>query len=56
MIEEWYSVSIYFVVVFDNNLNVTLCSLLVGGVFRCPNILSFSRFITVKFCHRLFYS
>ncbi len=32
MIEEWYAVNIYFLVVFDINLDVTLCSLLAGGV------------------------
>ncbi len=35
-----YSVNIYFLVVFDINLDVTLCSLLAGGVFRCPSGLS----------------
>ena len=39
MIEEQYSVNIYFLVVFDINLDVTLCSLLAGGV-RCPSGLS----------------
>ncbi len=35
MIEEQYSVNIYFlVVVFDINLGVTSCSLLAGGVIR----------------------
>ncbi len=29
-----------FLVVFDINLDVTLCSLLAGGVFRCPSSLS----------------
>ena len=34
MIEEGYSVNVYFPVVFDINLEVTLCSLLlVGGGF-----------------------
>ncbi len=39
MIEERYSVNIYFQVVFDINLDVTLgtCSLWAGGVFRCPS-------------------
>ncbi len=40
MIDEWYSVNIYFLVVFDINLDVTLCSLLAGGVFCCPSGLS----------------
>ncbi len=41
MIEEQYSVNIYFIVVaFDINLSVTSCSLLAGGVFRCPSGLS----------------
>ncbi len=38
MIEGQYSVNIYFIVVaFDINLGVTSCSLLAGGVFRCPS-------------------
>ena len=40
MIEERYSVNIYFLVVFDIHLDVTLCSLLAGGVSRCPIGLS----------------
>ena len=42
VIEDRYSVNIYFLVVFDINLDVTLCSLLAGGVFRCPSSLSCS--------------
>ena len=41
MIEERYSVNIYFLVVFDINLDVTLCSLLEGGVLRCTSGLSY---------------
>ncbi len=40
MIEERYSVNVYLQVVLDINLDVTLCSLLVGGVFHCPSGLS----------------
>ncbi len=41
MIEEQYSVNIYFiVVVFDINFGVTFCSLLAGGVFHRPGGLS----------------
>ncbi len=41
VIEEQYSVNIYFIVVtFDINLGATSCSLLAGGVFRCPSGLS----------------
>ena len=40
VMEEWYSANIYLLVVFDINLDVTLCSLLAGGVFRCPSGLS----------------
>ena len=41
--EEQYSVNIYFivhVVAFDINLGATSCSLVAGGVFRCPSGLS----------------
>ena len=39
--EEQYSVNIYFIAVaFDINLGVISCSLLAGGVFRCPSGLS----------------
>ncbi len=31
MIEDQYSVNLYFLVVFDINLDVTLCSLLAAG-------------------------
>ncbi len=33
MIEDQYSVNIYFLAVFDINLDVTLCSLLAVGSF-----------------------
>ncbi len=38
LIEEQYSVNIYFIVVaFDVNLGAISCSLLAGGGFRCPS-------------------
>ncbi len=40
VIEERCSVNIYFLVEFDINLDITLCSLLAGGVLRCPSGLS----------------
>ena len=40
MIEEGYSVNIYFLLVFDINLDVTLCTLLPGKVFHCASGLS----------------
>ena len=40
MIEERYSVNIHFLVVFDINLDVTIYSLLAGGVFCCPSGLA----------------
>ncbi len=36
MIEDQYSVNIYFLVVFDINLDVTLCSLLAAGFSAVP--------------------
>ncbi len=36
MIEDQYSVNIYFLVVFDINLDVTLCSLLAAGLSAVP--------------------
>ncbi len=53
MIEEWYSVNIYFLVAFDTiNLDVTLCSLLAVGVFHCPSSLSNSIFHSKEHCHK----
>ena len=40
MTEDQYSVNIYFLIVFDINLDGTLCSLLAGGFFRYPSGLS----------------
>ncbi len=40
MVEEGYSVNIYFLVVFDINLDIILCSLLAGRFFCCPCSLS----------------
>ncbi len=49
MIEEQYTVNIYFIVVaFDINLGVTSCSLLAGGVLRCPSGLSCSNYFRVR--------
>ena len=36
MIEDQYSVNIYFLAVFDINLDVTLCSLLAAGFSAVP--------------------
>ena len=41
VIEELYSVNIYFAVVFDINLDVTSRSLLAGRVFHCSSGLNF---------------
>ncbi len=38
VIEECYSVNIYFLVVFDINLDVTLCSLLAAGFSAVPAV------------------
>ena len=38
MIEDQYSVNIYFLVVFDINLDVTLCSLLAAGFSAVPAV------------------
>ncbi len=38
MIEDQYSVNLYFLVVFDINLDVTLCSLLVAGFSAVPAV------------------
>ena len=37
VIEEWYSENVYFPVVFDNDLDVKLYHLLVGGFFPRPS-------------------
>ncbi len=50
MIEKRYSVNIYLLVVFDINLDATLCSLLAGGVFRCSSGLSCFILILCLFC------
>ncbi len=50
MIEERYSVNIYFLVVFEIDLDVTLCSLLAGGFFRCPSNLSSCDALSVCMC------
>ena len=38
MIEDQYSVNIYFLVVFDINLDLTLCSLLAAGSSAVPAV------------------
>ena len=41
MIEDQYSVNIYFLVVFDINLDVTLCSLFAAGFSAVPAVFFF---------------
>ncbi len=38
MIEDQYSVNLYFLVVFDINLDVTLYSSLAAGFFAAPAV------------------
>ncbi len=46
MIEDHYSVKKYFLVVFDINLDVTLCSLLAAGFSAVPAVF----LVTYEFC------
>ncbi len=48
MTEDQYSVNIYFLVVFDINLDVTLCSLLAAGFSAVPAVFLVSFKVTCK--------
>ena len=48
MIEDQYSVNRYFLVVFDINLDVTLCSLLATGFSAVPAVLLVTRLLSIS--------